>query len=112
MLVEQVPRRKWKLAFWPVAFHPHWRFGQWHTVHCRYDHWHFSIGVLSGNISGTGILGYGVLSCGVFIACDFFSIMKIGEEDNETFLYACITLFPAVKRENSYINPFLIIFTS
>ena len=65
MLVEQVPRRKWKLAFWPVAFCPHWRFGQWHTVHCRYVHWHFSIGVSSGYISGIGIFGYGVLVIGI-----------------------------------------------
>ena len=65
MLVEQVQRRKWKLAFWPVAFCPHWRFGQWHTVHCCYVHWHFSIGVLSGYISGIGILGHGVLVIGI-----------------------------------------------
>ena len=40
----------------------------------------------------------------VFIACDFMSIMKIGEEGHKTFTYACITLLPRVKRENSYIN--------
>ena len=48
-----------------MAFCPHWRFGQWHTVHCHYVHWHFSIGVLSGYISGIGILGYGVSVIGI-----------------------------------------------
>ena len=39
-----------------------------------------------------------------FIACDFLSIMKIGEEGHKTFTYANITLLLKVKRENSYTN--------
>ena len=35
------------------------------SVHCRYVHWHFRIGVPSGYISGIGILGYGVLVIGI-----------------------------------------------
>ena len=39
-----------------------------------------------------------------FIASGFLPIMKIGEEDHQTFTYACITLLPKVKREHSIIN--------
>ena len=39
-----------------------------------------------------------------FIASGFLAIMKIGEEDHQTFTYACITLLPKVKREHSIIN--------
>ena len=40
----------------------------------------------------------------VFIAREFLSIMKIGEEGHKTFTYACITLLPRVKRESSHNN--------
>ena len=41
----------------------------------------------------------------VFIACDFLSIMKIGEEGHKTFTYACIIIMlPRVKREKFNIN--------
>ena len=40
----------------------------------------------------------------VFIACDFLTIIKIGEEGHKTFMNACKILLPRVKRENSYIN--------
>ena len=43
----------------------------------------------------------------VFIACDFLSIMKIGEEGRKTFTYACITLLPRIKREISVKPHFL-----
>ena len=41
------------LAFLPVA-----------CCASSFIHWHFSIAILSGNITGIGILGYGVLVIG------------------------------------------------
>ena len=39
-----------------------------------------------------------------FIARDFLSIMKIGEEGHETIICTCISFLPRLTRESSYIN--------
>ena len=57
--------------------HPHQgRFVQWHAVLCRFVHWHFSIGVLSGYISDIDILVYGVMVIGIS-AVAFFPDTRI-----------------------------------
>ena len=39
----------------------------------------------------------------VLIACDYLSIMKISVEGHKTSTYACMTLWPIVKRKKSLI---------
>ena len=36
----------------------------------------------------------------VLIACDYLSIIKIGEKGRKTFTYSCVTLLPRVKRHS------------